>query len=74
MSSNKYAPCVSRNLVRTSLFGYHEQASLCGPREGFASPGLKRLPWAIFKAFPNFSSGRDGRRLTWRQDTALLPI
>lgn len=74
MSSNDYAACVSRNLVRTSLFGYHEQASFCSPPEGSASRGLERLPWANFKAFPNFVSDRDGRRLTGRPDTPLLPV
>jgi len=74
MSSNNYAACVSRNLVRTSLFGYHEQAFFRAPTENSASRGLERLPWANFKSFPDFGSDHDGRTLTGRQDTAPLPL
>lgn len=74
MSSNNYAACVSRNLVRTSLFGYHEQAFFRAPMGNSASRGLERLPWANFKAFPNFGSAHDGHTLTRRQNTARLPL
>ncbi|WP_454854425.1 hypothetical protein [Rhizobium binxianense] len=74
MSSNDYSACVSRNLVRTSLFGYHEQASFCVPPEGADSHGRELLPWAGFKPFRDFNPDRDGRRLTGRQDTLLLPL
>jgi len=74
VSSNDYSACVSRNLVRTSLFGYDEQASSCAPSEGADSRGRELLPWASFRPFPNFNSDRDGRRLTGRQDTPLLSL
>ena len=59
MSSNEYSGYVSQNLVRTSTFGYHEQATLrallTSPLTGDAP---RNLPLAA-RAFPNF--GVDGK-------------
>ncbi|MCS3743366.1 MULTISPECIES: hypothetical protein [unclassified Rhizobium] len=67
MSSNEYSAYVSQNLVRTSTFGYHEQATL----RVLLDPAVTRdarlkLPLAGMRAFPDF--GVDGKS---RMRTAL---
>lgn len=42
MSSNQYAACVSQNLVRTSTFGYHEQAMVS--TKVLFSGGMHQMP------------------------------
>lgn len=75
MSSNEYSGYVSQNLVRTSTFGYHEQATLRALIETPVTGDAQRnLPLAVIRAFPH--SGIDGknRMRTKRQGTTFLPL
>jgi hypothetical protein len=55
MSSNEYSACVSRNLVRTSTFGYRDHADLCTLLEiTVGQDAQRRLPLASMTVFPNF--------------------
>lgn len=54
MSSNQYAACVSQNLVRTSTFGYHEQA-VVSTRVLFSS-SMQQMPPAGMRALPAVAS------------------
>ncbi len=57
MSSNKYSGCVSRNLVRTSTFGYRDHADVCTLLETAVGQGTERkLPLASMTVFPNFGT------------------
>ncbi|GAC1046381.1 hypothetical protein thsrh120_63900 [Rhizobium sp. No.120] len=55
MSSNEYSACVSRNLVRTSTFGYRDHANLCALLETtVGQDAQRRLSLASMTVFPNF--------------------
>lgn len=75
MSSNNYSGCVSRNLVRTSTFGYRETASLCALLETAGSRDAQRkLPLASLRAFPDFGFDRTARVRTAPVNIAPLPL
>ncbi|MBB3660662.1 hypothetical protein FHX15_005933 [Rhizobium sp. BK650] len=49
MSSNQYPACVSQNLVRTSAFGYHEQAMIADCV--LTTAVVRKLPLASMNRF-----------------------
>lgn len=75
MSSTKYSAYVSQNLVRTSTFGYHEQATLRALLETAVTGDAQlKLPLAGMRAFPDFGVDGKTRMPTALQGTALLPL
>ena len=57
MSSNEYPACVSRNLVRTSAFGYRDHANLCALLETtVGQDAQRRLSLASMTMFPDFGT------------------
>lgn len=75
MSSTKYSAYVSQNLVRTSTFGYHEQATLRSLRETAVTRDAQlKLPLAGMRALPDFGVDGKSRMRTALQGTTLLPL
>ena len=75
MSSNEYSACVSRNLVRTSAFGYRDHADLCMLLETAVGRGAERkLPLASMTVFPNFGTVWKICTPTARQDVISFRV
>ncbi|WP_025662434.1 hypothetical protein [Rhizobium sp. IBUN] len=75
MSSTKYSAYVSQNLVRTSTFGYHEQATVRAlPETAVNRDARLKLPLAGMRAFPDFGVDRKSRMRMALQGTTVLPL
>ena len=75
MSSTKYSAYVSQNLVRTSTFGYHEQATLRALLETAVTGNTQlKLSLTGMRAFPDFGVDGKTRMSTALQGTTLLPL